>query len=120
MSRDGWKLFAASVNWAMQKDPYVSVEDEKPMVPAAITLYQNYPNPFNPTTIISYSLPSPMQTTLAVYDLLGRQVAVLVDQRQLAGEYTIRFNGAGLPAGVYFYRLSAGKFSAVRKMTLLR
>jgi hypothetical protein len=120
VSRDGWKLFAAAINWAMQKDPYVSVEAEKPTVPAAITLYQNYPNPFNPTTTVSYSLPSPMQTTLVVYDLLGRQVALLIDELQPAGDYTIHFNGAGLPAGIYFYRLSAGRSSIMRKMTLLR
>lgn len=88
--------------------------------PTEFKLAQNYPNPFNPTTNISYTLPSAQTVTLKVYDLLGREVATLVNERQNAGNYIVQFNGANLASGVYFYRLQAGSFVDTKKMMLLK
>lgn len=89
-------------------------------LPANFVLSQNYPNPFNPTTIIEYQLPASSQVLLRVYDLLGRKVATLVDSRQNAGYYSVPFNAARLPSGVYFYELSAGGKTYSKKMELLK
>ncbi len=89
-------------------------------VPFAYRLEQNYPNPFNPSTEIQFSIVNPQFTILKVYDLLGREVAVLVNERKVPGSYTVRFNASGLASGMYLYRLTAGKFSETRKMILLR
>jgi photosystem II stability/assembly factor-like uncharacterized protein len=96
----------------------VSVDDRDELFD--YTLSQNYPNPFNPSTVISYQLPVVGFVTLKVYDLLGREVATLVNEEKLAGEYEIEFNDANLPSGIYFYQLKTGQFSETRKMILLR
>ena len=85
--------------------PSMSVGGPAPVLPE-FRLWQNYPNPFNPTTVVSYQLSVVSNVRLVVYDVLGREVAVLVDERKGPGSYTIRFNAAGLASGVYFYRLS--------------
>jgi uncharacterized lipoprotein YddW (UPF0748 family) len=87
---------------------------------ARYTLYQNYPNPFNPETNIRFTLPVASKVTLTVYDLLGREVAVLLDERRYAGEHTVRFNAAGLPSGVYIYRIQAGDFVQSKRMILTK
>jgi mannan endo-1,4-beta-mannosidase len=96
-------------------------------VPVTIRLEQNYPNPFNPTTVIEYSIAGARDqglgfsdVRLSVYDLLGREVAVLVNERKPAGSYETQFNGKGLASGVYFYRLTAGGFTATKAMVLAR
>ncbi len=81
-------------------------------------LDQNYPNPFNPTTAISYQLSATSHVTLAVYDVLGRKVATLVDERQSEGSHTVVFDGSNYASGVYFYRLTAPGVNIVRKMLL--
>ncbi len=81
---------------------------------------QNFPNPFNPTTQIKYSIPSNSLVTLVIYNLLGSQVKTLVNEFQNAGKYNVDFNAEHLSSGVYFYRLSAGRFSETRKLLLLR
>jgi len=91
-----------------------------PGAPLAYTLAQNYPNPFNPSTSISYQLKSAVQVRLSVYDILGREVAVLVDGMQTQGPHEIRFDGSGLASGVYIYRLQAGTFVEQRKMVLAK
>lgn len=83
-------------------------------------LMQNYPNPFNPTTTISYQLPQAGQVSLKVYDVLGKEVASLVNERKPAGSYSVEFEGADLASGIYLYQLRAGGFVEVRKMVLLR
>ncbi len=89
-------------------------------VPTAYALAQNYPNPFNPTTVVSYQLPAGGDVRLVVYDLLGREVAVLVNQAQGPGSYTVNFNASGLSSGVYLYRLQAGSVVYTRKMVVLK
>ena len=79
-----------------------------------------YPNPFNPATTISYTLPEAAFVSMKVYSLLGEEVATLVNANQPAGTHQVHFDAAGLPSGVYFYRLSAGSFSATRKLMLVR
>jgi hypothetical protein len=89
-------------------------------IPTAYALAQNYPNPFNPTTVVSYQLPAGGDVRLVVYDLLGREVAVLVNQAQGPGSYTVNFNASGLSSGVYLYRLQAGSVVYTRKMVVLK
>ena len=87
---------------------------------AGYSLSQNYPNPFNPTTKISWQLPSGCWQTLKVYDVLGNETAVLVDEYSAAGSYEAEWNAGNLPSGVYFYQLRAGDFIQTKKMILLR
>ncbi|MBI5404260.1 MAG: T9SS type A sorting domain-containing protein [Ignavibacteriae bacterium] len=89
-------------------------------LPSKFDLLQNYPNPFNPVTKISYQLPSSGFVRLTVYDMLGRETAVLVNGYLKAGYYNVDFNAAGIPSGIYFYRLTAGSFISVKKMILVK
>jgi len=89
-------------------------------VPTEFALEQNYPNPFNPTTVLGYQLPVSSDVRLAVYDLLGREVAVLVNEKKAPGFYRVDFDAAGLASGVYVYRLMAGGTVQIRKMIILR
>jgi hypothetical protein len=89
-------------------------------IPATYALLQNYPNPFNPKTVVSSQLPVASDVKLVIYDLLGREVAVLVNERRAAGSYQDTFDGAGLASGVYYYRLTAGSFMQVNKMLLVK
>ena len=98
----------------------VGVDQSDRGVPTSNALLQNYPNPFNPSTTISYHLTALSHVNLKLFDILGREVTTLVDARQGPGMYAVHVNGSRLASGVYFYRISAGNFSAVRKMILLR
>jgi hypothetical protein len=98
----------------------VGERPEELLIPKEYSLSQNYPNPFNPSTTIQYSLKEPGETTLAVFDITGREVAKLVNGRQEAGAYSINFNASGLPSGMYFYRLQSGNYSHAAKMILLK
>ncbi len=89
-------------------------------LPKQFTLSQNYPNPFNPTTVISYQLPTASTVSLKIYDVLGKEVATLVNGRQEAGTYNFNFNASNLASGIYFYRFQAGNFVQVRKMMLVK
>lgn len=97
-----------------------AISEDGPGVPASYSLSQNYPNPFNPTTQITYQLKSAQHVRLTVFDITGREVAVVVNQMQSAGKHTVTFHGNNLSTGVYFYRLKAGNFSSTRKMILLK
>jgi chitinase len=89
-------------------------------LPTDYGLEQNYPNPFNPTTVVTYELPAASDVKLVVYDLLGREVAVLVNERKAPGNYEVQFNASGLSSGVFLYRLTAGDFGQTRKMALVK
>lgn len=89
-------------------------------IPENFKLYQNYPNPFNPGTIINYELPNNNYVSLKVFDALGKEVATLVNEKQSAGSYSVDFNGEGFPSGVYFCKLSAGDYSVIKRMVLIK
>lgn len=94
--------------------------DNKSEAPKEFVLLQNYPNPFNPVTVISYRVPAKDHISLAVYDLLGREVSRLVNEEMSAGSYTIEFNGSRLSSGMYYYQLRTGRFSETKKMMLIK
>ncbi|MGE5362493.1 MAG: family 10 glycosylhydrolase [Bacteroidota bacterium] len=96
--------------------------DGEQQVITVFQLNQNYPNPFNPATVIKYSLPAAGNVTLKVYDILGKEVAVLVNEVQNAGSHSVKFSAGdmNLTSGIYLYRLSSGSFSETRKMVLLK
>ncbi|MFZ5947503.1 MAG: T9SS type A sorting domain-containing protein [Stygiobacter sp.] len=89
-------------------------------VPTETKLFQNYPNPFNPLTTIEYSIPKSSFVTLKVFDLLGSEVATLVNEEKSLGNYKINFNGSSLSSGIYFYRLNADNFSEAKKFILMK
>jgi len=104
-------------------DTPVRVENELPdNFPAAenYSLMQNYPNPFNPVTKISYSIPEASFVTLKVFDVLGNEMATLVNTEKLSGGYTVEFISSGLSSGIYFYKLQAGNFVETKKMLLMK
>jgi hypothetical protein len=107
--------------------PKISIKQTNNLKPVSFELLQNYPNPFNPTTEINYSIPKDGIVTLKVYNVLGQEVAVLVNRLQKVGSYTVNFDASNLPAGrqglasgVYVYRIQSGDFSLTKKMSLLK
>ncbi len=98
------------------------------VTPTSFELEQNYPNPFNPSTTIRFALPEASHVRLTVYNLLGEELAVLVNEQRQAGVYNQRLDASGLPSGTYFYRIEAqrdaggqgGSFVQVRKMTIVK
>jgi hypothetical protein len=98
-----------------------AVEDQDyVLIPKEYNLEQNYPNPFNPSTTISYSIPAYSLVTLKVYDVLGKEVATLINEKKSAGIYKANFNAEGLTSGIYFYKLHGGSFVKTLKMVLLK
>ncbi len=97
----------------------VATEDQGDL-PSAFALHANYPNPFNPTTEIYFDVPFPSSVRLTVYDVIGREVAVLADERMQAGRHKVRFEASNLPSGIYVYRLVSGGFSQSRRLVLLK
>ena len=89
-------------------------------LPAGYTLSQNYPNPFNPTTTIEFSLPQSGFVSLRVFDLLGQEIATLVNEEKAAGSYRATFDASNLPSGTYFYALKTAEYSSVKKMAILK
>jgi len=97
-----------------------SVSEAGNHLPQTFPLAQNYPNPFNPSTNIEFSLSEPAHVSLTIFNINGREVALLVDESMPQGSHSVRWNAQNLPSGIYFYRLSAGGFSQTRKMLLLK
>jgi hypothetical protein len=95
-------------------------DEQSSALPIHHSLSAAFPNPFNPSTQIQYNIASQTAVSLNVYDLLGRNMTILVNEVQNAGEYSVMFDGAGLPSGVYIYRLQAGEFSDAKKMVLMK
>ncbi len=112
--------------------PITAIDENDEPLATEFQLYQNYPNPFNPTTTIKYEIPVGVKSKtgdvkhgmktvkLTVYDVLGREVATLVNKRQSPGRYSVTFNAFNLPSGLYFYKLTAGEFSQTKKMILMK
>lgn len=116
----GNQLFLFDTKSMKLIDSSLSVVAEVSVARRALELSQNFPNPFNPTTIINYQLPVNSFVTLKIYDILGREVAVLINGLRNAGYYSVIFNGTNLSSGVYFYRLQAGAYSETKKLLLLK
>jgi hypothetical protein len=92
-----------------------AIENESGSIPASYRLYQNYPNPFNPTTVLSFGLPKDGFVSLKIFNSIGQEVAVLANGFMKAGEYRKVFRADNLPSGVYFYKLTAGDYSDVKR-----
>ncbi|HEY9188264.1 MAG TPA: T9SS type A sorting domain-containing protein [Ignavibacteria bacterium] len=97
-----------------------SVEKKEGVIPSEFSLGQNYPNPFNPTTNIEFAIPKSAKVSLKVYNMLGQEMATLVNETKEAGKYVVTFNSGNLPSGTYYYKLSADNYSEVKKMMLMK
>ncbi|MCW9095520.1 MAG: T9SS type A sorting domain-containing protein [Ignavibacteriaceae bacterium] len=106
-------------NGVYEADLLVPVETNS-IIANNFQLYQNYPNPFNPTTKIEFRIADFGFVSLKVYDVLGNEVATLVNEEKPVGEYEVEFNGEGLTSGIYFYKLNAGNYIETKKMILLK
>ena len=118
-SRHGYQHRTSTMK-TLRFDISVGVDNEKNELPSSYTLSQNYPNPFNPTTTISYSIPQNSRVELKVYDMLGNEITTLVNKPQTTGTYRTVFDASDLSSGVYFYKITAGKFVATKKLLLLK
>jgi aryl-phospho-beta-D-glucosidase BglC (GH1 family) len=103
-----------------RKGIVITAVKDKPTFKSSFVLYQNYPNPFNPTTTINYSVPKQSFVTIKVYDVLGREVATLVNENKPVGNYSIQFNANKLTSGIYFYGMESGSYSQAKKLLLLK
>ncbi|GIW91300.1 MAG: hypothetical protein KatS3mg109_1732 [Pirellulaceae bacterium] len=125
-----WRTDFGARAYIYDPDSILVGVEEREIIPHTMVLEQNYPNPFNPSTTIRFSLPQRSQVTLKVFDVLGREVATLVDEEMDAGEHSVVFstrgryafggNAVDLPSGVYFYRMQAGAVVQLRKMEVVR
>ncbi|HAB54326.1 MAG TPA: hypothetical protein DCE80_19460 [Ignavibacteriales bacterium] len=117
-----YELAASELNIINSKIslPKISIESNFVEIPDEYELVGNYPNPFNPTTKISYQLPNKAQVTLKIYDLLGREVAILVNEEKQAGKYEVEFDASSLSSGVYLYRISINDFVKTMKMMVVK
>jgi hypothetical protein len=109
-----------TATWNQELPILVGTPSNNNQVPNAYNLSQNYPNPFNPATKISFSLPKAGDVKLVVYDILGKEVAIVINDFRTAGTHTIDFNASNLASGVYLYRIEAGTFTDTKKMMLLK
>ena len=106
--------------WRRSYTEIIGIQKISELVPSSFSLSQNYPNPFNPNTKIKFDITKLSDVKLVVFDILGREVAVLVNERLKAGTYEVAFDGTNLPSGVYFYRLITDKFVDVKKMLYIK
>jgi hypothetical protein len=124
LAKSGSFLFAGTYGFGIWKRPIsemvTAIYAKVPAMPSRVSIAQNYPNPFNPSTTIKYDLPMSAEVRVSVYDLLGREVSVLVNDRREAGVHEVKFDGSNLASGVYFYRLQTGDFVATKRLLLLK
>lgn len=119
-NNDGGWQYPQNLMYTWLGNDDVVPTDVEEQLPTSYSLEQNYPNPFNPTTQIKYSIAKPGVVTLRVYDVLGRQVAELVNKQQEAGNYVVNFDASRLSSGVYIYKIESGSFNSVKKMMLVK
>jgi hypothetical protein len=105
---------------AYKSSGITDVSDDQGIIPTVYKLNQNYPNPFNPSTIINYQIPEEGFVTLKIYDILGDEVKILVNENKSAGSYNIRLDASGLASGMYIYRLTAGNYVSTKKMLMIK
>jgi len=119
-SRNGWAVGNNGVILKYNSELVGIADDINSVNPNNFILHQNYPNPFNPKTVINYELQGTGNAKLKVFDVLGNEVAELVNEKQNAGNYSVEFDGSGFASGIYFYKLTAGEFSETKRMVLLK
>lgn len=112
----------SSTQWVSFSYPMSSIFPLNPItkIPETYKLYQNYPNPFNPTTYIKFDLPNNVFVALKIYDILGREIKTLINEKMTAGPHTVEFNASNLASGIYFYRIIAGDYKEVKKMVFIK
>ncbi|MCX6164008.1 MAG: T9SS type A sorting domain-containing protein, partial [Ignavibacteriae bacterium] len=110
------KLITLDPENKILKDKY----GDDPIEIVGYTLGQNYPNPFNPNTTIRYEVAGYVDVKISIYDVIGRKQVTLVNEKQRPGKYVINFSGRNFASGVYFYKITAGDFTDVKKMVLIR
>ncbi|HPS64726.1 MAG TPA: T9SS type A sorting domain-containing protein, partial [Ignavibacteria bacterium] len=122
-----WKVRASNTagtsQWSAQWNftPRITtVPNNNATVPDKYNLSQNYPNPFNPSTQIKFSVPQTKNVRISIYDALGKEVSVLLNEVKNPGEYVVTFNGNNLSSGIYFYKLTSGDFTDIKKMILVK
>jgi hypothetical protein len=113
-------LKGALIDGIVYGDTIVVSVEEDIIKPEVYSLSQNHPNPFNPSTTIKFEISDRSFVTIKVYDVLGKEVATLVNEEKPAGSYEVKFDGTVLPTGIYFYQLKAGNYFETRKMVLLK
>jgi len=96
------------------------VEELEEGIPSKFDLSQNYPNPFNPVTLIKYQVPETSHISIKIYDVIGREIATLVNEVKQPGVFQVSFNCENLASGVYFYKMKAAEFVSVKKMNILK
>jgi len=116
----GQNMDTSKLLWKYSVDGVTAVEQEGSSLPSEFRLDQNYPNPFNPTTTIEFSIVKEGKTSLKVYDILGKEVATLVDEELTAGTYNAKFDAGNLSSGIYVYVLKTPNYTASKKMILLK
>jgi hypothetical protein len=116
----GFAGIAPSVIYSLTEGGQLVGVENPAMVPSKFELKQNYPNPFNPTTTINYELPIENYISLKIYNVLGKEIAILVNEKQSTGSYEVTWDASNYPSGVYFYRLIAGEYTETRKMILIK
>jgi hypothetical protein len=122
-----WEEFSKTSDGSLFRNKMVELKsysvtniNENILSPIFFSLLQNYPNPFNPTTTIKFQIPELNFVTLKVFDVLGNEIATLVNEEKPMGIYEVEFDGKGLPSGIYFYQLQASNFVETKKMILLK
>jgi len=111
-----------NVNICGTTSPVTSVENESVIseIPVSFQLKQNFPNPFNPTTVIQYEIPKMTYVKISVYDILGSEVQVLVNEEKAPGQYNVVFDAKNLSSGIYFYSIKTNEFNQMKKLILLK
>jgi photosystem II stability/assembly factor-like uncharacterized protein len=116
---NGWMAAGRKV-FRIREESVTSSGSAAENIPHQFELFNNYPNPFNPVTKIIYKIPETGKIKLSIFDILGNEIAVLVNEEKGAGEYQVEWNASGFSSGVYFYRLTAGEFSSAKKLLLMK
>ncbi|RPI17436.1 MAG: T9SS C-terminal target domain-containing protein, partial [Ignavibacteriae bacterium] len=127
-NKTGWAYHPLSgIHTTSGGDPiwYTGKEQINSSIPNQYKLYQNFPNPFNPTTKIKFDVPTEVkgqksEVRLVIYDILGKEIAVLVNELSNPGTYEIEWNAANYPSGIYYYKITAGDYSETKKMILIK
>ena len=116
----GWDTLVNSPAGCIRLDYLTGIEEENNNLPTVYKLYNNYPNPFNPATTIKYDVPNNAFVKLTVYDILGKQVAQLVNKEMVAGRYEATWDASNYASGTYIYKFESGEFTDVKKMILIK